>query len=116
MRIQLMSEKRKFQRFVFEFEVEITDPIQARATNLNAHEMTTDAGLQSMKELDPADEVRVALHRLLSDTVTENESRLGVQLLVESFFGRPQDEHGNYTPFAFSTTPGRNEDGTMKRL
>lgn len=107
------AEPRRFLRFVCEFEVEVTDRIQAAA-------YTWDLGQDESGEpgmvpySNPNEQMQAAVMQALNEALRDSGERAGFRLLWgPSVKSRRVGEDGRYAPDEFPSTPVRREDGTL---
>lgn len=98
-------------RFVAEFEVEVTDPVQAAAYTLGWEQDSGGTVMMSGYQT-PDDQVWEAVRQALFTRLDETSERAGFRVLGGSVLPRPLDGHGTLHPeVTLPPMPARQDDG-----
>ena len=93
---------RKFERIIWEFEVEVVDEVAMRSKLLELDD--------ELAEGDVARAVGSILPALAHEILTKH----GLRMLGGSILGRSVDDEGDYAEEILPRLPGRDEDGGLR--
>lgn len=99
----------RFKRFVYEFEVEVTDA--------NAVELADLSRSSDESDLDLVPEFGGQVRQVVQNSLSiglEAMKQHGLKFLGGSLMNRPVDEDGNYLKMPLPSMSGRDEDGELK--
>ena len=99
---------RRFARLIYDFEIELTDPIAARAHTRNWNQ---DDG-STVAPPSEEDQILASLGQVMSTAAALNRDK-GFKWVGGSLLPRPVNEDGSYPSYVLPALPGRLDDGTV---
>ena len=102
---------RRYARLVYDFEIELTDAMAARAHTMDR---SKDESGEIRLVAQPTDEEQIlaSLNQVISTTSAMNRDK-GFKAVGGSLRPRPVNEDGSYPSFVLPALPGRLDDGTL---
>ena len=102
---------RRYARLVYDFEIELTDAMAARAHTMDRDK--DDSGEVRMGA-QPSEEEQIlaSLNQVIATAAAMNRDK-GFKWVSGSLHKRPVDEDGSYPSFVLSALPGRLDDGML---
>ena len=102
---------RRYARLVYDFEIELTDVMAARAHTMDR---TKGEDGEVLLGSQPSDEEQIlaSINQVISTTAAMNRDK-GFRWVGGSLRTRPLNEDGSYPSFVLPALPGRRDDGTV---
>jgi len=102
---------RRYARLVYDFEVELTDAMAARAHTM-ARSKDESGEVQLGAQPTDEEQILASLNQVISTTEAMNRDK-GFRWIRGSLYPRPVNEDGSYPSFVLPALPGRLDDGTV---
>ena len=102
---------RRYARLVYDFEVELTDVMAARAHTMDRSK-DESGEVRLGAQLTDEEQIIASLNQVITTTEAMNRDK-GFRLISGSLLPRPVGEAGNYPSFELPALPGRLDDGTV---
>jgi hypothetical protein len=102
---------RRYARLVYDFEIELTDAIAARAHTMDRNK---DEIREPRVGAPPSEEEQIldSLNQVISTSAAMNRDK-GFKWVSGSLLTRPVNEDGSYSSIVLPALPGRLDDGTL---
>jgi len=102
---------RRYARLVYDFEIELTDVMAARAHTMGrGKDESGEARL--LDRPSDEEEILASISQVISTTAAMNRDK-GFRWVSGSLRARPVDDDGSYPSFVLPALPGRLDDGTV---
>lgn len=102
----------RYMRFWAEFEVEVTDVVQAAAFTMDWGR-DADGQPAMMPYEDPIEQVEAAVGQAMTQGLREAGERAGFKWISGGPQARPRTEDGSYPELTLPWMPGRDDDGKL---
>ena len=109
----IFGQPRRFLRFVYEFEIEVTDPVQAAAYNLQVGADGDSGDLVAFGNTHPNERIASAIQEILSSALHEKGAEAGFRWMSSSLLHRPVDDSGQHPAMPLPAMPARDDDGSF---
>ena len=101
---------RRFARLVYDFEIEMTDAIAARAHTMDRDK--DESGQARLGATSEEEQIIASLNQVIATAAAMNRDK-GFKWVGGSLLPRPVDEDGSYPSLVLPALPGRRDDGSV---
>jgi hypothetical protein len=107
------AEPRRYLRFVYEFEIEVTDPLQAKVAAWGlAQNEEGELGMMVTNSNQNA-QVADAVSEVVSGSLSSLGQQAGFRWMGGSLLPRPVNDQGQHGEMTIPAMPARQDDGTF---
>jgi len=102
---------RRYARLVYDFEIELTDAMAARAHTMD-RDRDESGEVRMGAQLSEEEQILASLNQVIATAAAMNRDK-GFKWVSGALHKRPFSQDGSYPSFVLPALPGRRNDGTV---